>query len=196
MNPQIYLCGGAVRDELRGIKCNDKDYVVVGATEEWMLQNGFKKVGASFPVFLDENGVEYALARTEKKIGKGYHGFAVNTANVSLVDDLLRRDLTVNSIAKNILTGEYIDPYGGIADIKNKILKHTSDAFAEDPLRVIRLARFNAQFGSEWSVDKNTILLCKSIVASGELQKISKERIWKEFEKVLKTPNCHLFFRF
>jgi len=186
MEPKFYTVGGCVRDPLMGKLAHDIDYVVVGATPEWMIQKGYKQVGADFPVFLNEKGEEFALARTERKTGDGYHGFeTVFDPSISLKDDLFRRDLTVNAMAKDMETGEIIDPFGGQVDIKAKRLKHVSEAFREDPVRVLRLARFVAKFAGDWSVDDSTVALCKEMVANGELNHLTKERIWKEFERAL-----------
>ena len=143
---EYYLVGGAVRDELLGIEVKDKDYVVVGATPSQMLAQGFRQVGKDFPVFLHpKTHEEYALARAERKIGKGYNGFSFDfNPNISLEDDLKRRDLTINAIAKDA-DGNFIDPYNGISDLKNRYLRHVSDSFVEDPLRVLRCARFAAK---------------------------------------------------
>jgi tRNA nucleotidyltransferase/poly(A) polymerase len=181
----VYKVGGAVRDQLMGREPKDVDWVVVGSSTEEMIRLGFKQVGASFPVFLHpETGDEWALARTEQKAGVGHTGFSVETENVTIESDLKRRDFTTNSIAFNPVNGEYIDPYGGVKDIKAKILRHTSLAFSEDPLRVVRLARFYARY-SEFSVADETMELSKQIVKSGEMDTISKERFVKEFEKVI-----------
>lgn len=186
MNIKIYAVGGCVRDKFMGKLPHDRDYVITGATSEWMLSNGYKKVGADFPVFLNSKGEEFALARTEKKVGQGYHGFdTCFTPDVTIEEDLARRDLRCNAIAENLETGEIIDPFGGQADIKAKRLKHVSEAFREDPVRVLRLARFVAKFAGDWTVDDSTVALCKDMVASGELDHLTKERIWKEFERVL-----------
>jgi len=151
---KIYRVGGSVRDELMGIEPKDHDFLVTGSSFQEMLSLGFKQVGKSFPVFLHpETGDEYALARRERSTGPGHSDFAVEfTPDVTVEEDLRRRDLTINSIALDLETGEYIDPYGGREDIKNKILRHTSDAFAEDPLRPLRVARFLARFGPSWTV--------------------------------------------
>lgn len=181
---RIYLVGGAVRDELMGKPSSDHDYVVVGATEEDMLARGYKKVGADFPVFMDENGDQYALARKERKTGRGYMGFETTfDPSVSLEDDLRRRDLTINAIAKDVETGEIVDPFNGRYDLENKLLRHVSDAFAEDPLRVIRLARFYARW-PEFDVAWETIFMAQEIVASGEMNELSDERYYAEIEKM------------
>lgn len=191
--PKFFMVGGNVRDKFMNRLSNDIDWVVVGATPEWMLANGFKQVGADFPVFLDDNGVEHALARTERKVGAGYHGFeTVHDQSVTLKDDLLRRDLTINAIAFDPESNEFIDPFGGIKDIKSGILRHVSEAFREDPVRVLRLARFSAQFNFVVAPETNT--LAKDMVETGELNHLTKERIWKEFEKVLNAPHPENFF--
>ncbi|APC96680.1 hypothetical protein [Francisella frigiditurris] len=191
---KIYLVGGAVRDILLGITPKDKDWVVIGANEEKMLTLGYKKVGSNFPVFINPNTKEeYALARKEKKIGKGYCGFeTIFDKSVTLKDDLLRRDLTINSIAMTE-KGEIIDPLNGMLDIKKKILRHTSLAFTEDPLRVIRIARFKAQLSDfNFKIAKETKELCIKIANSGELTDLKRERINIEFIKSLKNPK--IFF--
>ena len=184
MHPQIFLVGGAVRDEVLGKEPKDRDFVVVGADIQWMLAQGFKQVGAAFPVFLHpETGEEYALARREKKVAPGYKGFEFEFGpHISLKDDLLRRDLTINSMAKDIETGEIFDFFGGKSDLEWKIIRHTSPAFAEDPLRVLRVARFAARYG--FSVADETLDLCEQLVAEGELDALSSNRIWSELEKL------------
>jgi len=190
MNPKFYLVGGAVRDKVLGIEPKDKDYVVVGATPEWMLEQGYRQVGASFPVYLHPTtGEEYALARQERKSGVGYHGFDVKyDPTVTLVEDLERRDLTINSMAMDE-NGNFIDPFGGMVDLQiMQWLHHTSAAFADDPLRVLRVARFAARF-PDFSVSPETMELMKKICASGELNSIPNERIWAELEKGLKEAD-------
>lgn len=192
---EIYIVGGCVRDHLLGKKVSDMDYVVVGSTPEKMIAAGFKQVGADFPVFLHpETQDEYALARTERKVGQGYAGFETNFGTeVTLCDDLFRRDLTINSIAfdgKN-----YIDPLCGMEDLKNKILRHSSEAFREDPLRVIRLARFYNRF-TDFRVDPQTLDMCMEMVESGELDTISYERFWGELEKVFTEDSQDRFIEF
>lgn len=179
---QTYLVGGAVRDYLLNIDNQDKDWVVTGATVEEMIALGFKPIGKEFPVFIHPNTKEeYALARSEKKTGRGYHGFIFYTdPSVSLQDDLLRRDLTINAMAMDD-SGHIIDPYKGQEDLENKILRHVSPAFSEDPVRVLRLARFIAQFG--FKVHPTTMTLVKNMIQSGELDYLVKERIWQEFSK-------------
>jgi hypothetical protein len=179
---KVYLVGGAVRDHLLGIESRDRDYVVVGSTPEKMLAAGFSQVGASFPVFLHpETGEEYALARTERKTGFGYHGFETfYDPTVTLEDDLARRDLTINSMAMDE-DGKIIDPFNGQRDLKNRVLRHTSQAFSEDPLRVLRLARFAARY--VFSVAQETQYLARQIVTAGELNHLPRERIWTELLK-------------
>lgn len=181
---KIYLVGGAVRDMLLGKEtASDRDWVVVGVTPEEMVQRGFVQVGADFPVFLHpETNEEYALARVERKVGVGYHGFSTETKDVTIQEDLMRRDLTINAIAFDQETMTFIDPAGGIKDLIGRKIRHCSDAFREDPLRVLRVARFKSKF-PDFEVDTSTIAMCEQIVASGELNKVSMERFWVEFEK-------------
>ncbi len=184
-----YLVGGAVRDELLGLQVKDHDYVVVGATPEQMLARGFTAVGQDFPVFLHpHNHAEYALARTERKTGAGYKGFSCySAADVTLEQDLSRRDLTINAIAK-ATDGSLIDPYGGIADLQAGILRHVSAAFAEDPVRILRIARFAARYASaprEFQIADETMLLMQQMVAAGEVDALVAERVWQEFAKGL-----------
>jgi tRNA nucleotidyltransferase (CCA-adding enzyme) len=181
---QIYLVGGAVRDKLLGVPVKDRDWVVVGATPEEMLDKGFKAIGKDFPVFLHpETREEYALARTERKSGRGYKGFVFHTsADVTLEDDLQRRDLTINAIAEDE-AGKLIDPYGGEADLKQGMLRHVSAAFVEDPLRVLRVARFAASFG--FKIAPETTRLLKEISETDELDALVPERVWIEMEKAL-----------
>ena len=178
----IYLVGGAVRDKLLGIQPKERDWVVVGALPQDLEQQGFRAVGSDFPVFIHpQSGEEYALARTERKSGHGYQGFVFHTSvDVSLEQDLSRRDLTINSIAEDD-QGQLIDPYGGQKDIANKCLRHVSDAFTEDPLRVLRVARFAARFHHlGFCIAEETLQLMKDISDSGELQYLKPERIWRE----------------
>lgn len=191
----VYLVGGAVRDSLLGHKTKDKDYVVVGETTQTMTSLGFQSVGSDFPVFLHpKTKDEYALARTERKNGMGYTGFAVDAStSVTLEEDLARRDLTINSMALDT-HGMLIDPFNGQADIKNKVLRHTTDAFAEDPVRVLRVARFLARYGEEWTIHPETHALMKQLKDSGELSHLVPERVWKETEKALGERYPHLFF--
>jgi tRNA nucleotidyltransferase/poly(A) polymerase len=187
-----FLVGGAVRDILLGIDPKDKDYVVVGHTEQDMINLGFEQVGKDFPVFLHpETGFEYALARKERKVGAGYGGFEVETQNVTLEDDLFRRDLTINSMAMNH-NGELIDPYGGKKDLDNKVLKHVSKHFAEDPVRILRIARFSARY--DFSIASETISMMTEMVKNGEFDSLTSERVWKEFEKVLSEKHLVNFF--
>lgn len=181
---KVYLVGGAVRDMLMGMEPKDRDYVVVGSSEAEMLALGFTKVGADFPVFLHpETGDEYALARRERKTGTGYLGFTSEfDASVTLEEDLGRRDLTINSIAmeeEEDNPGSFLvfDPFGGRDDLQNKILRHTSNAFEEDPVRVLRLARFCARFGSEWKIAPETKVLIAKMAKSGMLGVKSNERV-------------------
>lgn len=180
---QVFLVGGAVRDLLLGRPVHERDWVVRGATPDLMLQLGFKPVGADFPVFLHpQTQDEYALARTERKSGKGYAGFVFHAdPDVTLVDDLRRRDFTFNAMAMD-QTGNLIDPYGGQADLANGVFRHVSPAFAEDPLRVLRLARFMARY-TGFTVHPETVALCQSLVAQGELAELVAERVFAEFTK-------------
>jgi tRNA nucleotidyltransferase (CCA-adding enzyme) len=182
---QTYVVGGAVRDELLGFDVKDKDFVVVGSTPEAMIAAGFKPVGKDFPVFLHpKTRDEYALARTERKTAKGYKGFVVHASpEVTLDEDLARRDLTINAIAKDD-DGRLIDPFNGQADIKSKTLRHVSDAFAEDPVRILRAARFAARF-TEFTVAPETIKLMRSMVDAGEVDALVSERVWQELAKGL-----------
>lgn len=189
----VYLVGGAVRDILLGLDPKDKDYVVVGSSEEEMLSLGFEQVGKDFPVFLHpETGYEYALARKERKTGNGYGGFSVDTSNVTLKDDLFRRDLTINAMAMTS-DGQLIDPFGGQKDLKNGILKHVSTHFAEDPVRILRIARFSARYN--FAVDESTLSMMKNMVQNGEFDHLTAERVWKEFEKTLSETHLTNFFK-
>lgn len=192
---KIYQVGGSVRDELMGKPSSDLDYVVVGATPEDLIKKGFTQVGADFPVFLHpQTKDEYALARTERKTGNGYHGFETSfDSDVTLEDDLKRRDLTINAMAKDS-SGNIIDPFGGKADIENKTLRHVNDSsFPEDPLRILRVARFAARF--DFSVHPETMNLMQSIHNSGETSFLTKERIWKEYYRVLKHEHVSSFYK-
>jgi tRNA nucleotidyltransferase (CCA-adding enzyme) len=181
---KVYVVGGAVRDELLGLPVQDRDYVVVGATPEEMVRAGYKPVGKDFPVFLHpRTHEEYALARTERKSGRGYKGFTVHASpDVTLEEDLRRRDLTINAMAKDE-AGQLIDPFGGKRDLEKKTLRHVSEAFAEDPVRILRVARFAARFG--FSVAPETLELMQRMVASGETDYLVPERVWQEFSKGL-----------
>lgn len=193
---QVYLVGGAVRDQLLGHPYHEKDYVVVGATPEQLLNQGFQPVGKDFPVFLHpETKDEYALARTERKSGHGYHGFEFFTdPSVTLEDDLIRRDLTINAMAMNE-DGELFDPYHGYQDLNQRILRHVSDAFAEDPLRVLRVARFAARYHQYgFKVAEETIALMKNLADSGELQALTPERVWKETSRALMERDADIYF--
>lgn len=189
---KVFLVGGCVRDKLLGLAPNDIDYVVINSSEQEMLDKGFIKVGKSFPVFHHpENGYEYALARKEQKTGSGYNGFITEVNNVSLEDDLSRRDLTINAMAMTE-NGEIIDPFGGKQDLENKILRHVSNAFVEDPVRVLRVARFSARYNFKVANETNELL--KDIVAAGEVNTLTAERIWKELEKTSNEKYINNFF--
>ena len=193
---QTYIVGGAVRDQLLGLPVYDYDHVVVGASPADLLALGYTQVGKDFPVFLHpQSKQEYALARTERKSGHGYKGFDVYaSADVTLEQDLLRRDLTINAIAQ-AEDGQLIDPYGGQTDLQQKLLRHVSEAFSEDPLRVIRLARFHAHLHHlGFSIAPATKALAKQLVNSGELETLSKERIWQETHKALQSHSPWVFF--
>ena len=181
---KVYLVGGSVRDELLGLEVQDRDYVVVGASPDEMLAKGFRPVGADFPVFLHpETHEEYALARTERKTGPGYKGFTVHAApDVTLEDDLKRRDLTINAMAR-AGDGTLVDPYSGERDLRAGILRHVSEAFAEDPVRILRVARFAARFG--FAVAPETLELMRRMVASGEADALVAERVWQELSRGL-----------
>jgi len=194
---KTYLVGGWVRDYLRGESSQDRDWVVVGSTPADMLSQGFQAVGASFPVFLHpRTKEEYALARQERKVAAGYHGFSViSDSSVTLVDDLSRRDLTINAIAYDPNTQDIIDPFDGQKDLEAKVLRHVSSAFLEDPLRLLRLARFYAVF-SDMTVHETTLDLCHAIVASGELQSLVPERVRLEVFKMYQTSKTpHRFWQ-
>ena len=190
---QTYLVGGALRDELLGLEVKDRDWVVVGATPEEMAALGYKAVGRDFPVFIHpDTGEEYALARTERKTGPGYRGFVFNTsAAVTLEQDLQRRDITINAIARDE-NGKLIDPFNGRRDLEQKVIRHVSDAFVEDPLRVLRVARFAARFN--FPVAPETRSLLKEISAAGELETLAPERVWTETEKALRTAQPQRYF--
>jgi tRNA nucleotidyltransferase/poly(A) polymerase len=191
---QCHIVGGSVRDELLGLAPGDRDWVVVGSTPQELIDLGFQQIGRDFPVFLHpKSKEEYALARTERKRGQGHKGFEVNASPlVSLKEDLQRRDLTINAIAKSA-QGALIDPYNGQADIRDKVLRHVSSAFPDDPLRVFRVARFAALL-TGFSVADETMVLMRSMSQSGELQLLSPERVWQEIEKALAGANPKRFF--
>jgi tRNA nucleotidyltransferase (CCA-adding enzyme) len=197
---KVYAVGGAIRDTLMGLPIHDVDYVVVGSNVEEMIAKGFRPVGKDFPVFLHpETQAEYALARTERKTGVGYKGFHFYAdPTVSLEQDLERRDLTINAMAQEVngdgqWVGPIIDPYNGQADLASKVFRHVSDAFAEDPLRLLRIARFSARF-PEFSIADETLLALQSIVRSGELDALSAERIWQELARgLLAHKPMHMF---
>ncbi len=196
MSLNICLVGGAVRDTLLGVEVYDQDWVVTGATAEEMIAQGFQQVGKDFPVFLHpKTKEEYALARTERKKGEGYHGFEVFAdPNVTLEEDLIRRDLTINAMARTS-TGVLIDPYGGQKDMELRVLRHVSEAFSEDPLRVLRVARFAAKlkpFG--FQIADETKRLMAQMVLSGELSALTPERVWQEVVKAFNTESPRVFF--
>ena len=193
---KIYLVGGAVRDVLLNQKVSEKDWVVVGATSEEMLKQGFKQVGKHFPVFLHpKTNEEYALARTECKTSHGYHGFAFDTSpDITIEEDLRRRDLSINAIAQEA-SGALVDPWGGQRDIKARLLRHVSSAFSEDPVRILRVARFAARFESlGFSIAPETLELMQQMVANGEADYLVAERVWQETVKALATgrPSVYL----
>ena len=192
---QIYKVGGAVRDRLLGRPISEVDWVVVGASAEQMLELGYRPVGADFPVFLHpQTGEEYALARTERKSGRGYGGFTFHASpDVTLEQDLIRRDLTVNAMAEDD-QGNLIDPYNGQQDLAARILRHVSPAFAEDPLRVLRVARFAARYAPlGFSVAPETLMLMRQLAESGELAHLTAERSWKEISRALMEPRPDVF---
>ncbi|MGB4075554.1 multifunctional CCA addition/repair protein [Pseudomonas sp.] len=194
---QIYKVGGAVRDRLLGREVSEIDWVVVGTSAEQMLEQGYRPVGADFPVFLHpQSGEEYALARTERKSGRGYGGFTFFASpDVTLEEDLIRRDLTVNAMAEDAL-GNLIDPYGGQRDLDAKLLRHVSPAFAEDPLRVLRVARFAARYAPlGFSVAPETMVLMHELSESGELSALTPERSWKEISRALMEPRPDVFIQ-
>ncbi|MDN5690966.1 MAG: multifunctional CCA tRNA nucleotidyl transferase/2'3'-cyclic phosphodiesterase/2'nucleotidase/phosphatase, partial [Acinetobacter sp.] len=193
---QVYLVGGAVRDHLLGHPYHEKDYVVVGATPEQLLAQGYQPVGKDFPVFLHpKTKEEYALARTERKSGHGYHGFEFFTdPDVTLEEDLIRRDLTINAIAMDE-AGQVYDPYHGQDDLAHKILRHVSDAFAEDPLRVLRVARFAARYAQYgFRIADETLALMRQLAESGELEALTPERVWKETSRALMERHADVYF--
>lgn len=193
---EVYLVGGAVRDRFLGLPIKEKDWCVVGSSPDEMKKRGFQSVGKDFPVFLHpETKEEYALARTERKIKPGYHGFDFNTSkNVTLLEDLKRRDLTINAMAIDS-NDNLIDPYNGLDDINHKKLRHVSKAFDEDPVRVLRTAKFAARFHQlDFSVHADTQKIMKSISDNGELDHLVSDRVWKEMEQALSGNDPHVFF--
>lgn len=191
---KVYLVGGAVRDQIMGLTVKDRDYVVVGSTSEEMVKLGYKPVGKDFPVFLHpKTHYEYALARTERKVSKGYKGFKVYASKeVTLEEDLERRDLTINAIAKD-KRGQFIDPFNGIDDIRKKILRHVSSAFVEDPIRVFRIARFSARF-YQFKIHPTTQTILKKIVKNKEIEAVASERVWHEISVGLLEKKSHFMF--
>jgi tRNA nucleotidyltransferase (CCA-adding enzyme) len=194
---EVYLVGGAVRDELLNRSVTDRDWVVIGATPKMLIDQGYQQIGNDFPCFLHpQSKEEYALARKERKSGKGHTGFICDFGpEITLEEDLFRRDLTINAIAKT-LDGHYVDPYGGRVDLENKVLRHVSEAFAEDPLRVLRVARFAARYvGLGFRVHPETLSLMTTLVDRGELVALTAERVWKEMSRALTEPHPSEFFR-
>ena len=197
---EIFLVGGAIRDQILGVatETTEKDYVVVGSSPEEILSLGYRQVGKEFPVFLHpKTHDEYALARIERKVGSGYTGFEFDTSTtVTLEQDLSRRDLTINAIAqKKDGNGSYVDPYGGIEDIKKKKLRHVSEAFSEDPVRILRTARFASRFSNlGFTIDDKTLQLIKKMVASGEVDALTPERVFKEISLSMQTESPSIFF--
>ena len=183
---KVYLVGGSVRDALLGLNGSDRDWLVVGSTPEEMVSLGYQPVGKDFPVFLHpETREEYALARTERKTARGYKGFSVYAApDVTLEEDLVRRDLTINAIAQDPVTGEVFDPNGGRQDLNNKVLRHVTEAFREDPVRILRIARFSARF-PDFSLAPETLTLMRAMVDEGEVDALVSERIWQEITRGL-----------
>ncbi|MCX8514142.1 MAG: hypothetical protein ORN24_01090, partial [Burkholderiales bacterium] len=191
---KIYKVGGCIRDKILGIAANDDDYVVIGSTPQQMLALGFKQVGRDFPVFLHpKTHAEYALARSEKKIASGHKGFICDfNSSITLKQDLMRRDITINAIAQDVTTNQLIDPFNGVQDLKDKVIRHVSDAFTEDPLRVLRVARFAGKLN--FSVAPSTLQLMKEIVNNNDLLTLSRERIWLEISKILALNSAAIAF--
>ncbi len=193
---QVYLVGGAVRDELLGLEASERDWCVVGATPRAMRERGYRQVGKDFPVFLHpETGEEYALARTERKTGAGYHGFEFDTSpDVTIEEDLSRRDLTINAMARDT-GGTLVDPHGGRRDIEARKLRHVSDAFVEDPVRILRAAKFAARFAAlGFTIADETLELMRTIVESGEADTLVADRVWKETAAALLGPRSRVYF--
>ena len=196
-NAKVYLVGGAVRDALLGLPAGDNDHVVVGASTQQMLDAGYRQVGRDFPVFLHPHGgEEYALARTERKSARGHAGFTVHAdPSVTLEDDLRRRDFTINAIARDA-DGNLVDPFGGVRDIQSRTLRHVGEAFVEDPLRVLRAARFMARFAAlGFTIAPETIALMREMAADGELAELVPERVWQELGKALRSRTPSAFLR-
>ena len=193
---EVYLVGGAVRDELLGLPVKERDWCVVGATPQELEAQGYRRVGKEFPVFLHpETGEEYALARTERKTGRGYHSFEFRTSpDVTLEDDLARRDLTVNAMAKDA-DGNVIDPFGGREDLQKRVLRHVSEAFGEDPVRILRVAKFAARFRQHgFAVAEETLELMRCMVEDGEANALAPHRVWKETEAALAADAPQVYF--
>ena len=193
---EVYLVGGAVRDELLGLPVSERDWCVVDSTPDDMASAGYRPVGKDFPVFLHpDTGEEYALARTERKTGSGYHGFQFHTArDVTIEEDLARRDLTINAMARSS-AGDLIDPFNGRYDLNSKTLRHVSDAFAEDPVRILRVARFAARFNNlGFTVADETRALMNDMVQNGEVEALVADRVWKETEAALGEDDPQVFF--
>jgi tRNA nucleotidyltransferase (CCA-adding enzyme) len=193
---KVYLVGGAVRDEKLGLPITERDWCVVGTTPDTLRARGYKPVGKDFPVFLHpETGEEYALARTERKTGAGYHGFQFHAdPEVTIEEDLRRRDLTINAIAVGE-DGHVVDPHGGVDDIEKRVLRHVSDAFAEDPVRILRVAKFAARFAElGFSIADETLEIMSKMVASGEVDALVPDRVWNETESALGADNPQVFF--
>ena len=192
-----YIVGGFCRDKLLGLKPKDKDYVLVNASKrdiEYLKSIGYEQVGADFPVYLDKDGNEYALARTERKVGDGYNGFEVHTQGVTLQEDLYRRDLTINAIAYDPQLKAHIDPYNGKQDLKDKVLRHVSPHFAEDPVRVLRLARFRTRY-STFEIHDSTDKMVRGMIQNGDLAHLTKERVYVEFEKAFSEEEPVIFLK-
>ena len=191
---KLYVVGGAVRDALLGLPASDRDWVAVGATPEQLLAAGYKPVGKDFPVFLHpQTGEEVALARTERKSGPGYRGFSVHaTPGVTLDEDLARRDLTINAIAQDA-DGSLIDPFNGAADLQARVLRHVSSAFVEDPVRLLRVARFAARF-PDFTLAPETLALLQRMVDEGEVDSLVSERVWQELSRGLMAPKPSRMF--
>lgn len=194
---KVYLVGGAVRDERLGLPVKERDWCVVGATPDDLKELGYRQVGKDFPVFLHpDTGEEYALARTERKTGPGYHGFEFHASPFVTIDaDLGRRDITINAMAKDA-DGKLVDPFNGLADIEARVLRHVSDAFAEDPVRVLRVAKFAARYAAlGFKVADETLALMSRMVDSGEIDELVPHRVWKETEAALAGPDPQIFFQ-